>query len=248
VPIPVPTPTNKKPVAKGRSAPVSGVSRRRDTAKAFASPGYLARRSQLLEAAAKVFRKKGYSRTKLTEVADEAGVERANLYYYVANKRELFLEVLQHYLVFESNAQLDAATGAGSAADRLRLLMIDLMRRYHEHYPYAYIASQENLSFLSEEEETQEIAAQIKTLGQRQFDALRQVLEEGIRSREFASTLSIGLLTEAVVGLLAWSTFWFDPTTSRHSGADIGAGFADLLLNGLLNPALPPAALGKPIG
>jgi AcrR family transcriptional regulator len=236
----MPVPANKQATDKNGTPPVSGIARRRDTAKAYGSPGYLARRTQVLEAAAKVFRKKGYSRTKLTDVAEMAGIDRANLYYYVANKRELFLEVLQHYLVFEFNAQLDAATSAGSAADRLRTLMVDLMQRYHEHYPYAYLASQENISFLSEEEETKEIAAQIKALGLRQFDALRKVLADGLKTREFASTLSPGVLTEAVVGLLAWSSFWFDPATSRYSGAEIGDAFADLLLKGLLHPDTPP--------
>jgi AcrR family transcriptional regulator len=220
--------------------PVSGIARRRDTAKAYSSPGYLARRNQVLEAAAMVFRRKGYSRTKLTDVAEMAGIDRANLYYYVANKRELFLEVLEHYLVFEFNAQLDAATAAGSAADRLRVLMVDLMHRYHQYYPYAYLASQENLSFLSEEEETREIADQIRELGQRQFNALRKVLDDGLKAGEFGSTLSPGLLTEAVVGLLYWSSFWFDPATSRYSGAEIGDAFADLLLKGLLNPDAAP--------
>ena len=65
--------------------------------------------SRITEAAAQVFHKKGYSRTRLAEVAEVAGIDRANIYYYVANKRELFLGVLQGTIAFESAAHLDAA-------------------------------------------------------------------------------------------------------------------------------------------
>jgi TetR/AcrR family transcriptional regulator, cholesterol catabolism regulator len=208
-------------------------------ARLDSSPEYLARKELLLDAAAQVFHRKGYSRTRLAEIASIAGIDRANVYYYVANKRELFLQVLQRYLVFESKAQLEVATSEAPAADRLRRLMIDLMNRYDEHYPYAYLASLENYSFLASDEETAEIAEQINALAQRQFQAIRMVVKDGVKSGEFTSSLSLGVLTEGVVGLVAWSSQWFNPGQSRYTGAEIGAAFADLLLNGLLGG--PPA-------
>jgi TetR/AcrR family transcriptional regulator, cholesterol catabolism regulator len=231
----LPSAKKSKPSAQVREDTVSGIARRRDAAKVDSSPEYLLRRQQVLEAAVQIFRRKGYSRTRLAEVANAAGIDRANIYYYVANKQELFLEVLKRYLAFEVEAHLDVATGEGSAADRLRALMIDLMQRYHEHYPYAYVPIIENTGFLADDEETADLAMQINTLGQRQFRAIRQVLKEGVDSGEFSSTLSTGVLAEAVVGVLAWSAHWYDPTKSRYTGKEIGAAFADLLLNGLLS-------------
>jgi AcrR family transcriptional regulator len=227
--------TSKSTAAPRPTRQVSGIAKRRDAAKVDSTAEYISRRQQLLEAAAQVFHKKGYSRTRLTEVAEFAGIDRANIYYYVANKRELFLEVLQGTIAFESAAHLDATEKAETAAVRLRILMTDLMQRYHEHYPYSYLALQENMSFFNDEEETAEIVEQIRALGMRQFSAIRQVLKEGIENEEFASTLSSGVLAEGVVGLLGWSFTWFEPATSRYTGAEIGAAFADLLLNGLLS-------------
>ena len=69
----------------------------------------------------------------------------------------------------------------------------------------------------------------------RQFSAIRQVLKDGIENGEFTSSLSSGILAEGVVGLLGWSFSWFEPATSRYTGAEIGAAFADPRPNGLLS-------------
>jgi TetR/AcrR family transcriptional regulator, cholesterol catabolism regulator len=234
------------PKSRDRRSATSGIARRRSAAKVDSSPEYLARRQRLLESAAKIFHKKGYSRTKLAEVAEAAGIDRANLYYYVENKQDLYLEVLERYMAFEAEARLDVVTAPDSATSRLRMLMVDLMRRYEEHYPYAYLPTRETISFFSDEEETAAIADQVNALGRLQFRAIRQVLKEGIERGEFEWSLSAGVLAEAVVGMLAWSCHWFDPKTSRFSGAEIGDAFASLVLNGLAKERGTPEVSGIP--
>jgi len=53
-----------------------------------------ARRTQILEAAATVFAKKGFHKAKITEIAGVAGVAEGTIYNYFDNKRELLLAMI----------------------------------------------------------------------------------------------------------------------------------------------------------
>jgi AcrR family transcriptional regulator len=54
-----------------------------------------ARRTQILEAAAIVFAKKGFHKAKITEIAETAGVAEGTIYNYFDNKRELLLAIIE---------------------------------------------------------------------------------------------------------------------------------------------------------
>ena len=44
------------------------------------------RRAQILEKAAQLFRVKGYEATSMSDIADEVGITKAGLYYFVESK------------------------------------------------------------------------------------------------------------------------------------------------------------------
>ncbi|MGB7540254.1 MAG: TetR/AcrR family transcriptional regulator [Anaerolineales bacterium] len=53
-----------------------------------------ARRSQILEASARVFAEKGYHRATTKEIADAAGISEGTIYNYFANKADLLINML----------------------------------------------------------------------------------------------------------------------------------------------------------
>ncbi|BCB04145.1 TetR/AcrR family transcriptional regulator [Bacillus sp. KH172YL63] len=57
------------------------------------------RRSDLINAARRVFIKKGYEHTTMKDVMDEAGVSRGGLYLYFDNKEDLFEAVIQEQFI-----------------------------------------------------------------------------------------------------------------------------------------------------
>ncbi len=73
-----------------------------------------ARLRPLLEAAIAVFRRFGYRKASMDDVARAAGVSRQGLYLMFSNKEELFRRALDHAL----NSQLTAALGVLSDASR----------------------------------------------------------------------------------------------------------------------------------
>lgn len=89
-----------------------------------------ARPGELLDAAVAVFVERGYAGARLEEVARRAGVAKATLYRYYANKLELFKAVVRNALV----AGLDELSktqpgGPTSARERLVLLLTAFMER-----------------------------------------------------------------------------------------------------------------------
>ncbi|MBN1992505.1 MAG: TetR/AcrR family transcriptional regulator [Anaerolineae bacterium] len=56
-----------------------------------------ARKEQILQAAAEVFREKGYGRATTKEIADAADVSEGTLYNYFNNKRELLIGLVQDF-------------------------------------------------------------------------------------------------------------------------------------------------------
>jgi AcrR family transcriptional regulator len=55
------------------------------------------RRTQIVAAARKLFAMRPYSEVSTTDLAEAAGITRANLYYHLGTKRQLFLEVVRAF-------------------------------------------------------------------------------------------------------------------------------------------------------
>src|SRR4051794_21767246 len=82
-----------------------------------------AREEEIHRAAARIFHRKGYAATSLQDIADEVGILKGSLYYYIDGKEDLLFGITQtiHRLA-AANADRAAAM-QGSCADRLRFLV-----------------------------------------------------------------------------------------------------------------------------
>jgi TetR/AcrR family transcriptional regulator, cholesterol catabolism regulator len=78
-------------------------------------------RDGILESAARLFRKQGYSATTLRQIASVAKIEAGSIYYYFDSKEAILDEVLDRGLrhVFESVKA--AVNGAGKASHRHKI-------------------------------------------------------------------------------------------------------------------------------
>lgn len=55
-------------------------------------------KNRIIKKSVKYFSKKGYHKTKMSEIADSLGVSKAALYQYFESKEELFSQVMQYYV------------------------------------------------------------------------------------------------------------------------------------------------------
>ncbi len=193
---------------------------------------YQERRKEILQKAAEVFLDKGYQAATIADIAEKLGTDRASLYYYVGSKQELFQQVVREAATTNIAVIEALANAKTSAGDKLRLAFTGLMESYSDSFPYLHVFLQENFPTLSNERNSW--SKEIKGWSERYYRAMRKILEQGINEGEFTLQLPIGVATMAVIGAINWAHRWYRPGGGELRPDQIGEGFAEILLNGLL--------------
>ena len=175
-----------------------------------------ARRTEILGAAARVFRRRGVAAAGMREIAREAGLSPGNLYHYFAGKDEL-LQFCQERTLERMHAALREARG--SAAERLRAVL-----RAHV------------LSMLDEVEGATahlEVDALPPPLRARVI-ARRDAYERAVRGlvARVARRKDAALVTRAMLGAVNWTARWYRPD-GPQTPEEIADALSDYLVKGL---------------
>ena len=184
-----------------------------------------ARRTEILRAASRVFRRRGLAAAGMREIAEEADVSPGILYYYFSGKDEILLfcqeRTLEHML-----AAVEAAHALpASSAERLRGVL-----QAHVH---AMLDELEGATAHLEVEALPEaLRAPVMEKRDRYERAVRALVAEGIRRGEFAKA-DAALVTRAMLGAVNWSARWFRPD-GPQSSAQVAQSLSDYLVKGLL--------------
>lgn len=56
------------------------------------------KKREIIEAAFRVYAKRGYYQTRIRDISKEAGISTPTFYYYFSDKRELFVEAIEHVI------------------------------------------------------------------------------------------------------------------------------------------------------
>lgn len=193
---------------------------------------YLQKRQEITTAAGRVFKSKGLHATNVNDIAAEASVDRATLYYYFGSKQEIFEEVVS--TAVEANAvQAEAIRAKDAPAPaKLRELIVSLMVSYAANYPFLYVFIQENLTQLGKTRP--EWSHEMRQLNRRYEATIVGILTEGIADGSLASDGDPTTLAYGLLGMLGWTNRWFNPEESAQTAEQIGTTFADVFLSGLV--------------
>jgi AcrR family transcriptional regulator len=181
------------------------------------------RREEILHAALRAFRSKGYHATTLDDIADHLGVRKTALYHYFPDKETILYECHRESLA-EIKRLMKEAQELDSAADRLAHVIrehVRVMTDTLEGSPLAF-----EVPALSGRRQSQVIAAR-----DRYERELRKIIDDGIKSKEFRQVDS-KLAVFAILGAINWIARWYQPEGPLH-GSELGAEFADYLVGGL---------------
>jgi AcrR family transcriptional regulator len=211
-------------------AQISDMAQRRAMAREAGDSEYRRRRAELVEAAASVFKRKGFRAANLNDIAGEVGMDRASLYYYASGKDELFREVVL-VAVRENVAMAERVRdGAGGADAKIGDFIGRLMLSYERHYPYLFVYVQENMAHIDREGAW---GQDMIVLGKRFDSAVRDIVQQGLDEGSLrAGEGDARLIANAIIGMCNWSHRWFHPT-GRNDAKAIGGIFSELVLRGL---------------
>lgn len=210
---------------------VSNISRRRRSAQADGSADYAAKRDELVRIAARLFKEHGYQSTRLIDIAREAGLDRATVYYYVGSKEELFRETVEG--VLDANmavAERLMADRAMSWVDRLHGIYVQLMVSYEENYPATFVYIQEQMHQVGAEETAwaQEIMTKTRAFDQ----TLINFIKEAVAAGELRGDLPPRLVENALFGMLNWTHRWFIPGGGM-TGREVAEAFWSVFIDGM---------------
>lgn len=191
------------------------------------SPSAEAKRKEILAAASRLFRERGFAETGMRDIAAALGMTAGNLYYYFENKQAL--------LAYCQEATLDELAApeepAGSrlerrrpAHERLRAAIVTHVVALNESHP----GSIAHLEIEALEPQRRAPLLQKRKDYERRLEDL---IRDGIAEGSFAAR-DPRLATLALLGALNWTVKWYREGGGK-SATEVGQEFADLFLGGL---------------
>jgi AcrR family transcriptional regulator len=192
-----------------------------------------ARPQELLDSALAMFVERGYAATRLDDVARQAGVAKATLYLYYANKLELFKAVVRHAMVDEMD---EVARQQDLAQAGARVQLEQLLRIFAERVARSRLSGLPKL-VIAEAGNFPEVASfyyeEVIRRGRR---LLTSVIRRGVASGEFRA-VDVDHVWLTVVAPLLMMIIWKHSFAPFEPGAlDFDRhlqGHLDLLFNGL---------------
>ncbi len=165
-------------------------------------------RQRILDAAAHILSRKGYAGTRLTDVADQAGVQAPAIYYYYPSREDLIEEVMwsgiahMHDHMREVLDQLPDDTGP---MDRIAVAVETHLRYQLEISDYT-TASIRNAGQVPESIRTR-YTAEAGKYG----DVWRKLIQDAQNAGELRADLEPRAARMLVLGALNWAAEWWNP-------------------------------------
>jgi len=182
-------------------------------------------RAEIVQAAAQVFRQKGYHGASMQDIADAVGLQKASLYHHVSGKQEILAAILDQALdrLIED---LQGIVESGISADaKLRQAIQVYLHRLTENADLAAVLLLEHRS-LEPPLRQQHIQRRDR------YEALwRQILHQGIDEGLF-SPFDETITAFALLGVQNWLITWYRPD-GRLPIVQLADRFSDLFLDGL---------------
>ncbi|HVB91546.1 MAG TPA: TetR/AcrR family transcriptional regulator [Acidimicrobiales bacterium] len=171
---------------------------------------------------------RGLDSTKMEDVAAATGIPKATLYYYFTGKEEILSFLFQKVLSLVRGAVLQAATGPGSSAVRLRRVIAAHLQVFAD-YPTASRALQFDLGRAAR---LPDIAASVEASF---IGPVSQLIRQGGQDGSLRSVAHPRMVAAALLG--AVTTTALNGMSAEHPGSV--AGMADVLSQLVLEGLVP---------
>jgi AcrR family transcriptional regulator len=202
------------------------------------------RREELLTVATKLFAARGYHGTRINDVADVVGLNKATVYHYYASKSLILFDIYREAADRTVAAVHDEPSW--SAREAIFHFTRRLLENIANNIDGAAVYFQES-PYITEWF-TEEQVAYIRTAEAAVYEHVRDVIDRGIASGEFYECDS-HVLALGYIGMTLGAYRWLRPT-GRRSAEEIAIEFSTALLRGLIrDPSVrEDSPFGVPLG
>jgi AcrR family transcriptional regulator len=182
---------------------------------------------EIVSAAAKVFRTKGYHAATVRDIADEVGILKGSLYHHFESKEALLYLVVKEPIAQMYRTMGQIAEADGAATEKLRRAISAHLEAFDRHYPHLFV-------YLREREAVKRRFREKIGFSPKEYERYwQQILREGVKNGEFRPDLDIQVASYGILGMLNWLYKWYDPK-GRLKVREVAEQFTALALAGLM--------------
>jgi AcrR family transcriptional regulator len=197
-----------------------------DSTRQTQRSGRRKRRGEVVDAAVRVFHAQGYEATSIQDIADEVGILKGSIYYYITSKEDVLFEILDEVHRAALASVFDAIEVDGGPLARISSFVATLSRFNAENlermgiflHDFRSLAEPRRKEIVSERDRYDGILRRLITEGQ----------AEGIVCRDVDPKLS----ALAIMGMINTIYQWYRPKGGLEAEY-IGAVYADLVVRAL---------------
>lgn len=185
------------------------------------------KQSRILDVATALFSERGFSATRMQDIADELGMKAGSLYYYFDSKEAVLVAIVGER-VGVAVAMLEEIVGSnGTPLDQIRAGIAGHLDVFDRHADLYRIFQSERLHAISEE-----LGERVDALGRRYEELWVEMIGTAQSEGSLRPDADPWLLMKAIVGMCNSTLFWFRPN-GRYSAAEVADTFADMILSGV---------------
>jgi AcrR family transcriptional regulator len=179
--------------------------------------------AEVVDAAAKVFARRGYHGAATQDIADILGIRQASLYYYFESKEAALEAVCASGVEDYAVRAQKVARGALTSSEKVAQLVFQHLAPMAERLDYTVVFLRER-RFLPAP-----ARKRIRAIEMRYERIIQRIIEEGVATGEFRADLDTRMATLALLGLGNSAALWFgrEPGVSLER---ITQSYVDLLV------------------
>jgi AcrR family transcriptional regulator len=182
-------------------------------------------RTDIIQAAAEIFRKKGFLATSMQDIADAVHLQKASLYHHVTSKQEILLEILEQaldLLIADMRAVVDSDL---YPEEKLKLAMQVYVGRLTQEADLAAVLLFEH-RYLEPRLRTRHIAKR-----DRYEQLWRDLIRQGVETGAYRP-VDVPVVVFGILGVQNWLVTWYREG-GRLTSLELADAFSDLFLRGL---------------
>ena len=191
-------------------------------------PVVSARRSEIIDAAARLFEERGYHHVSMDDIAAAVGIKKPTLYHHVRSKSQIVLWIHDE-LADELSSRLTSRIDGGAApAESLLGALDDILELLHDRPGRLRVYFEHHRELPAEEGRA--------SLRRRDayFATVRGVIEDGMARGDFRAVDPV-LTTFAFFGMSNWTYQWYR-TGGAVSAHGVAQQFWRIFLSGIGGP------------
>ncbi len=183
-------------------------------------------RDDIVQAATRIFSRRGYHGTSMQHIAEELGMRKASLYHHVSAKEDLLFAIHQRLIDKLVDGTLEVVSSSLGPEEKLRRIILVNTRMVTGDVDAVTVFLKERDAIAGER--WAGIVARRDVYEQ----MVTGVIREGVTSGIFADA-EPALLTKAVLSMPSWASMWYRAEGPKNA-EQLAELFSDVALYGLV--------------